>query len=230
MDRDCSPFPVPLLAFLVVTLLGMLVSVTVSLLEEEARQINESMLRYTHSMLSDNRKRRCQDDDLSIRKRTFIYWECICAYNCIMEDYLGPIPRFNQDSFQRIFHVSQKNYDQIRQLVCVHNSFFHDSIDCTLQHSICVDAKVLVALKYLAYGTAINAFRDYFQMGESTARLCVTNFATTLLCCKVITEKYLRKMIPSDARRVEKLHSEVHGVRGMVFQLTVVISSGGSVP
>jgi hypothetical protein len=111
------------------------------------------------------------------------------------------------------------NYDQIRQLVCEHNSFFHDSIDCTLRRSICVDAKLLIALKYLAYGTAINAFRDYFQMGESTSRLCVTNFVTTLLRCRVLTEKYLRKMSPSDARRVEKLHSEVHGVRGMAFSI-----------
>jgi hypothetical protein len=97
------------------------------------------------------------------------------------------------------------NYDQIRQLVCEHNSFFHDSIDCTLRRSICVDAKLLIALKYLAYGTAINAFGDYFQMRESTSRLCVTNFVTTLLRCRVLTEKYLRKMSPSDARRVEKL-------------------------
>ncbi len=65
-------FPVPLLASLVVTLLEMLVSVTVSLLEEEARQISESRLWYTHSMLSDNRKRRHQDnDDLPVQKRTF---------------------------------------------------------------------------------------------------------------------------------------------------------------
>jgi hypothetical protein len=129
-----------------------------------------------------------------------------------MEDYHGPIPRFNQDSFKRIFRVSRRNYDQIRQLVCKHNSFFHDSIDCTLRRSICVDAKLLIALKYLAYSTAINAFHDYFQMGESTSHLCVTNFVTTLLHCKVLTEKYLRKMSPSDAMHMEKLHSEVHGV------------------
>ncbi len=111
-----------------------------------------------------------------------------------MEDYLGSIPRFNQDSFKRISPVSWRNYDQIRQLECEHNSFFHDSIDCTLQRSICVDAKVHIALKYLAHSTTINAFCDYFQMGESTAHLCVTNCVTTLLHCKVLTEKYLRKM------------------------------------
>jgi hypothetical protein len=100
MDRDRSPLPVPLLASLVVTLLGMFVSVMVALLEEEMRQINESILRYTHSML-------CPEEE----------WDRFRAYNCIMEDDLGPIPRFNQDSFKRIFCVLQKNYDQIKQLV-----------------------------------------------------------------------------------------------------------------
>jgi hypothetical protein len=125
----------------------MIVSVTIALLEEETRQIKESKLRYTHSMLSDNWKRRHQDDDLPIQKRTLIQWDRFHAYNCIMEDYLGPIPRFNQDSFNRIFRVLRKNYDQIRQLVCLHNSSFRDSVDYTLQHSVCINAKVFIASK-----------------------------------------------------------------------------------
>jgi hypothetical protein len=34
----------------------------------------------------------------------------------------------------------------------------------------------LMALKYLAYGCSVNAFRDYFQIGESTAMKCVKVF------------------------------------------------------
>jgi hypothetical protein len=39
-----------------------------------------------------------------------------------------------------------------------------------------VDVKILIALKYLAYGVSVNAFRDYFQLGESTAMKCMKIF------------------------------------------------------
>jgi hypothetical protein len=51
--------------------------------------------------------------------------------------------------------------------------FFWDGIDATKREKISSHAEILIGLKYLAYGTSVNDFRDYFQVGESTAMKCV---------------------------------------------------------
>jgi hypothetical protein len=38
------------------------------------------------------------------------------------------------------------------------------------------DAKILISLKYLAYGCSVNALQDYFQLVESTTMVCVKKF------------------------------------------------------
>ena len=63
-----------------------------------------------------------------------------------------------------------------------------------------------MALKVNAYGVAANAFHDYFQMGESTARKCCECFNEAIAQCKELTAIYLRKMTKADARRVSQLH------------------------
>ena len=56
-------------------------------------------------------------------------------------------------------------------------------------------------------------------MGESTSRLCVSHFVHGVLSCNDIRNKYFRKMSTADAKRVEKMHHDVHGIRGMAFSL-----------
>jgi hypothetical protein len=46
----------------------------------------------------------------------------------------------------------------------------------------------MIALKYLAYGTSVNVFRDYFQVGEPTAMKCeklLTREITPSPFCKI---------------------------------------------
>ena len=82
-----------------------------------------------------------------------------------------------------------------------------------------MDAKIMIALKHLAYGCATNSWRDYFQMGESTGRLCVETF------CKCVTEhpelraRYLRPYSKHDAKRISSLHEQIHGVAGLLGSL-----------
>ena len=94
-----------------------------------------------------------------------------------------------------------------------------DTYDARKRQSISIDAKIMISLKYTAYGTAINAFRDYFQMGESTSRLCLKHFDTGVLASDDIRIKYFQNMSPADAKRVEKMHHDAHRVRGMAFSL-----------
>jgi hypothetical protein len=70
------------------------------------------------------------------------------------------VPKFYDDGFKRMFHVSHWSYDTIHAKLCLLDPFFKDSYDARRWASISVDAKILIALKHVSYGTAINAFRD----------------------------------------------------------------------
>jgi len=83
--------------------------------------------------------------------------------------------------------------------------FFRDGVDVTHHQRVCTDAKILISLKYLAYGCSVNAFRDYFQLGESTSMLCVRKF-TSSIANSIIQKKFFSFFTTSDAKRVEALH------------------------
>jgi hypothetical protein len=98
-----------------------------------------------------------------------------------------------------------------------------------MMHKIAVlyDAKILTSLKYICYGTAMNSFRDYFQMGESTSWLCLKHIVEGISACDDIRGKYFRKMSLADARRVEQMYYEVHG---MAYSIDCTHFLGGKCP
>jgi len=108
-------------------------------------------------------------------------------------------------------------------------TFFCDGVDATRRAKISSDAKIMIALKYLAYGTSVNALRDYFQLGKSTAMKCVkllTKEVTTLPFCR----EYFHGMTPMDAKKVEEYHVTVHGVPGMPGSLDCLHFVWGNCP
>ena len=200
-------------------------------LDEEEEEWNRELLRQCLLMIRERHKRARQQllDDRP-RKKLYITWDRERARQSIADDYLGPLPTFNKDGFKRMFRISRRNYENLRTLLCARDPFFRDTFDATRRRSISIDAKMLIALKYMSYGTAINAFRDYFQMGESTSRLCLRHFVSGVLHCNAIREKYFRTMSAADAKRVERMHYDVHGVRGMAFSLDCSHFAWGKCP
>jgi hypothetical protein len=55
-------------------------------------------------------------------------------------------------------------------------------------------------LKYLAYGCSINSFRDYFQMGESTAMMCVKRVTKLMSSSTEFGSRFLPAITPADAK------------------------------
>jgi len=73
----------------------------------------------------------------------------------------------------------------------------------------------------ICFGVSFSAFKDYFQMGESTARLCLEKFTRGIVKCTAISELYLRAPTKSDARRIVSLHKKVYGIDGCLGSLDV---------
>jgi hypothetical protein len=72
--------------------------------------------------------------------------------------------------------------------------FFTEQLDatgkCGIDESL---LKGIMALKQVAYGCSPSAFLDYLQMGESTARACLKNFATIITTDDLLPKKIARK-------------------------------------
>jgi Plant transposon protein len=151
-------------------------------------------------------------DDPPVRKkpRRFDYDG---AMNCIQRDYLGPDPFFGH-YFERIFRVSRGIVEDLMQVLGNRSSFF------TLQHNkitglpgIRPEAKVLIALKQLAYGASGMAFLDYFQMSDTTARKCLKDFSK-IISTSHLREQYLRMPSKADAKKLSAMHEMEFGVAG----------------
>jgi hypothetical protein len=144
-------------------------------------------------------------------------WDRDRARMCVQADYLGPQPIFDDRQFERIFRVTKSVVDQLLTVAVESSPFFRDGCDATGRKSISPHVKILMGLKLLAYGVSPSAFQDYFQMGESTALLCLKELAKVVSHSEVLKESYLRPMNRSDARRAVELHKENHGgISGMI--------------
>jgi len=60
------------------------------------------------------------------------------------------------------------------------NSFWTTTVDCCGKTPIDPIVKFPVAMKLICYGVSFSAFKDYYQMRESTAKLFLENFVKAL--------------------------------------------------
>jgi hypothetical protein len=140
-----------------------------------------------------------------------------------MNDYLqaSPPPRFDDKQFERFFRVRRCMVDNIINNLAGYDTFWTQTRDACGELSIHPYVKFLAAQKIICYGVSPSAFQDYFQMGESTARLCVHHLCRGIVECPEIANVYLRNPSRADAKRVADMHKEVHGIDGMLGSLDV---------
>jgi hypothetical protein len=80
-----------------------------------------------------------------------------------------------------------------------------------------MEAKILLPLRTLAYGTAPHSWCDYYQMSQSMARVCCREFNKAIPL--LFSSEYLRLPTANDLKAVAGLHKKVHGVDGMFGSL-----------
>jgi hypothetical protein len=93
-----------------------------------------------------------------------------------------------------------------------YDPFWTSSIDCCGKLSIDPIVKILAAMKLVYYGVSFSAFHDYYQMGESTSRMCLEKRCQGIVKCPNISEQYLRSPSKSDSRTIVSLHKRVYGI------------------
>ena len=102
-----------------------------------------------------------------------------------------------------------------------YDSFWTTTVDCCGKLSIDPIVKFLSAMKLICYGVSFSVFKDYYQMGESTAKLCREKLCRGIIRCPAILYQYLRSPSKSDVRRTVSLHKTVYGFDGCLGCLDV---------
>ena len=95
------------------------------------------------------------------------------AKKCAMDDWLVSIPMFPEKSFEQTFCIN------------------HTMVDTIINHLICPQVKFLCAQKMLCYGVSASPFVDYFQMGDTTSRRCLSKLTQGMVDCNALANVYL---------------------------------------
>lgn len=132
-----------------------------------------------------SKKRRASDEGGAPSKRRYVRWDRERAHRCVLDDYMGPMPRFADRQFERIFRITRSHAEYILQRLATADSFWRPSVDAIGNMANAPVVKLLAALKLLCYGVSFSAFQAYFQMGESTARLCLSKLTKGLLMTQI---------------------------------------------
>jgi hypothetical protein len=104
-------------------------------------------------------------------------------------------------------------YNDIRNMLCAADPFLQMALMVQLRKKISTDAKLMIAIKVLAYGSYANSLHDYYQLEDSTVCLDLKNFTAGIAYNQNLRETLLCSIAPSDAKQVEAMHHEQHGVR-----------------
>ena len=112
MNRNLPPsLPSPVIASVITLFISVFAYTIYLLIEEEQSEHEEFLQRHSLQLLLQSRRKRSGATEVAPRKRRYILWDRDRARASIMDDYLGPVPRFNEDGFKRMFHISHQNYE-----------------------------------------------------------------------------------------------------------------------
>ena len=95
--------PSPCFIAAVVAVVSLVVLAVMQDEEESQRQAEQPMV-LARTVLACRRQLKEQaGEQQPARKRMFINWNWARARSCVQEDYWGPMPRFNDRQFERVF-------------------------------------------------------------------------------------------------------------------------------
>ena len=103
-----------------------------------------------------------------------------------MDDWLGPIPRFPDKSFEHTFDIKRAMVDTIINHLTKRDSFWRQTVCRAGKPSISPHITFLCGPKMLCYGISVSAFLDYFQINESMLRICLSKLTQGMVKCNAL--------------------------------------------
>ena len=98
------------------------------------------------------------------------------AKECVMNDYLGPQPLFDDKQFELQFRVTRSRFQRFLEDFGNSEIPFYN----VKGNYSALECRLLLPLKTRAYGVPPHCFTDYFQMSNQFARDACTEFDLAL--------------------------------------------------
>ncbi len=125
-----------------------------------AEMVYDFIREHDVQLLSGKRCSSDPDDPHPIKKRKQINYDRERAKKCAMDDWLGPIPRFPDKSFECTFCINRVMVDTIINHLAKRDSFWRQTVCRAGKPSISPYVKFLCGQKMLCYGVSASAFVD----------------------------------------------------------------------
>lgn len=111
------------------------------------------------------------------RRRPPLHRDRIGGHERLIADYFAPNPTYDEDLFKRRFRMSQNLFTRIAVDLEQKYAFFQQRYDGRGVLGFSCFQKCTAALRQLAYGTCSDAWDEYLQMSERTARESLYEFS-----------------------------------------------------
>jgi hypothetical protein len=82
----------------------------------------------------------------------------------------------------------------------------------------------------ICHGVLFSAFKDDFQIGESTVKMGLERLTWGIVKCLAILDCYLRSHSRSDPRKIVALHKKVYGIDWWLGCLDVIMIHWAACP
>jgi hypothetical protein len=107
-------------------------------------------------------------------------------------------PRAPEETFERRFRMPRVVFNRVFENVVQHSEYFRKGLNPNAvgQTGISPLLKVIVAIRTLAYVLPSNIADDMFEVSETTASLCLHEFASAIVDC--FEAEYLREPTEED--------------------------------
>ena len=134
-----------------------------------ARDMVDEFIREENiTTLNRNRgKRNANQDNAPTNKRQRVKYDHKRARVCMQDDWMGPVPRVSDKSFERTFRITRSMVETLVTHLAKRDSFWRQTVCRAGRPSICPYVKFLMGMKMICYGVSGNAFVDYFQMSDN---------------------------------------------------------------
>ncbi|GJV21223.1 nucleotide-binding alpha-beta plait domain-containing protein [Tanacetum coccineum] len=142
-----------------------------------------------------------EETDVYFYEQAYAYHEQLVHGENIPRLTRNPIHRDREGAEERLMADYFDNHCRVRP-------------DATGRMSLSVIMKCTAAIRQLAYGTTPDAFDEYLQMSEHTARDCLFHFNKCII--SLYMSKYLRKPTLEDVENIYDKHVTRYGFLGML--------------
>ncbi|XP_010424794.1 PREDICTED: uncharacterized protein LOC104709959 [Camelina sativa] len=146
-------------------------------------------------------------------KRSYIERDRESGHKRLWDDYFSEDATYSPRLFCRRFRMNKNLFLRIVERLSAEVPYFRQRKDATGRLGLSALQKSTAAIRMMAYGCAADAVDEYLRLADSTAILCLEQFAEGVI--NLFGDEYLRRPTVEDLQRLLNI-GELRRFPGMI--------------